>query len=169
MQSCQIEDIPVFMTRLLNDIQFDHFLLVSARLTTFVTYEIDGTYLPGFFPADEEKTGDPSQEPPRYAPWRLVRPHLYSLIRGNNRPLEMKLVFQLSPHNQEKLSGQLSSSLSADAVSGLYLNIHYKNNEVICSGGLSHKTFTLDRQADQLWDMTIQKMLRSWKIPFVVR
>ena len=162
MQSYKIEDIPLFMSRLLTDTSFDHFLFVSARLTTFISFQIDGKYYPDFF------SSTPETEQTDYAPWKLVRPHLLSLIRGNNRPLEMRLVFALSAGNLEQLLQSSAVSCRPSDIAGLYLNITYKGNELYCTGGTAMKIFTLDRQIDQLWDLTIQKILRNLKIPFIM-
>ncbi len=43
-------------------------------------------------------------------------------------------------------------SWSVEDVNGLFLNITYQNEEILCTSGVSLKPFTLDKSLDQIWD-----------------
>ena len=47
-------------------------------------------------------------------------------------------------------SGGLSCKVKD--VNGLFLNITYQNEEILCTSGVSLKTFTLDKSLDRIWD-----------------
>lgn len=64
------------MSVLLLSDRFDSFSFIGGEITTYCTFQIDGTYHPEFF-ADKEDAGS---EP--YVRWSYVREYCLSLIKG---------------------------------------------------------------------------------------
>ena len=61
MIALQIADIRVFMKKLLLSETFDRFLLLEGSITTFNTFEIDGTLQKAYYSAEEQdQIGDRS-------------------------------------------------------------------------------------------------------------
>ena len=61
MIALQIADIRVFMKKLLLSETFDRFLLLEGSITTFNTFEIDGTFQKAYYSAEEQdQIGDRS-------------------------------------------------------------------------------------------------------------
>ena len=54
MIALQIADIRVFMKKLLLSETFDRFLLLEGSITTFNTFEIDGTLQKAYYSAEEQ-------------------------------------------------------------------------------------------------------------------
>jgi len=69
------------MSVLLLSDRFDSFSFIGGEITTYCTFQIDGTYHPEFF-ADKEDAGS---EP--YVRWSYVREYCLSLIKGKQTPL----------------------------------------------------------------------------------
>ncbi len=63
--------------------------------------------------------------------WGELRKNVYELMQGSKMPTYFKI----------------------------YLNIHFKDNQISCSTGTSYKTFTLDQSADKLWDEKMKQFL----------
>ena len=68
------------MSVLLLSDRFDSFSFIGGEITTYCTFQIDGTYHPEFF-ADKEDAGS---EP--YVRWSYVREYCLSLIKGKQTP-----------------------------------------------------------------------------------
>ena len=136
---------------------FDDFSFVEGSITTFNKFTIDGRLKKEFFdsPPDRE-----------YAKWSQLREYCFSLIKGRRTPLDFKLVFTLAPLEIEKLILKNSLSYRAEDVQGLYLNIHYTGEKLLCTTGTSMHLFTLDKSLEHLWDSQVQTFFKSKEIPF---
>ncbi|MCD7736314.1 MAG: DUF5721 family protein [Lachnospiraceae bacterium] len=165
MRSFQIQDNLGFMKKLLTDDTFDTFLLSEASITTYATFQIDGSFHPDYLSAAEadlltvEKSG--------YTLWKRVRPFFYDLTKGKNTPLRFRVIFRLAPHNVEKLISQSGLAVHADGVDGLFLNIHFDGKAIACVSGLSMKIFTMDKGLEHAWDEMLEKFFHSKNIPFL--
>lgn len=163
MQSLQIPDVKDFMGKLLGSELFDAFVVSEAALTTFTTFQIDGSFHKDYYSEDLQQ----EESCPTALTWKLLRPHIFELIRGKHVPLSLKLIFRLADYNVEKLLAQAGVSLHIRDVAGLFLNIHYIEGKISCTTGSSLRIFTLDRSLDQAWDDMVRKYLRQCQIPFL--
>ena len=173
MKSFLIQDRKEFMNRLLGSELFDAFEVVSAQLTTFCTFTVDGTYIPGYLSEEEP---DPASSAPEasaapFALWKTLRPHLFDLIRGKSKPGSIRIVLRLSQKNTERMLRSGGSPLHSSDVSGFFLNISYQHREqteqITCITGTSLKTFTLDKTAEHVWDEMAGRFFRKAGIPFL--
>lgn len=163
MQSLQIPDVKDFMGKLLGSDQFDAFLVSEASLTTFTTFQIDGTFHSDYFGAED--AGE--EAAPKVLTWKQLRPHMFELVKGRYTPLNLKVVFRLADYNVEKLLAQSGVPLNVRDVAGLFLNIHFASGQITCVTGSSLRIFTLDKSLDQAWDDMVRRYLRQCQIPFL--
>ena len=167
MKAFYIKDQKQFMNRLLKSELFDHFLLAEATIHGAISYNVDGHINQEFFEAEElaALTADGSE----YLPFSHVRPISYELIRGKHTPLYMKFVFLLSPANEKKTIASADTVFSAEDVGGMFLNLTFRDGQMILTTGVSYRSFTMDRSLDNAWDTLAARFLNNHGIDFDVR
>lgn len=164
MLALKINDVKEFMNQLLIGETFDHFQLVEASITTFNTFSIDGTLKRDFFDTDTCDILDQSSI--TYSFWKEVKPYCYSIIRGKRTPLHFKIIFQLSKDQTFSVVQNMNSNMAPDLIQGLFLNLQYKNKELLCTTGLSLQTFFPDKTPERLWDLAVLDFFRNRKIAY---
>ena len=92
-----------------------------------------------FFDNDEQEFLASSHR--TFSLWKEVKPFCYSVIRGKKAPLSFKIVLQFSPNKTAALLQSSAFSISPELITGLYLNLQYKNKTLLCITGTSMKTF----------------------------
>ena len=167
MKAFYLKDQKQFMNRLLKSELFDHFLLAEASIHGAISYNVDGHINREFFAPEElaEWTADGSE----YLPFSCFRPICYELIRGKHTPLYMKFVFLLSPTNAAKTLASTDTGFSAEDVNGIFMNLTFRDGQMVLTTGVSYRTFTLDRSFDSAWDTLAARFLSSHGIDFDVR
>lgn len=167
MKAFYIKDQKQFMNRLLKSELFDHFLLAEATIHGAISYNVDGHINQEFFEAEElaALTADGSE----YLPFSHFRPICYELIRGKHTPLYMKFVFLLSPANEKKTIASADTVFSAEDVGGMFLNLAFRDGQMILTTGVSYRSFTMDRSLDNAWDTLAARFLNNHGIDFDVR
>ena len=167
MKAFYIKDQKQFMNRLLKSELFDHFLLAEATIHGAISYNVDGHINQEFFEAEElaALTVDGSE----YLPFSHFRPICYELIRGKHTPLYMKFVFLLSPANEKKTIASADTVFSAEDVGGMFLNLTFRDGQMILTTGVSYRSFTMDRSLDNAWDTLAARFLNNHGIDFDVR
>ena len=166
MKAFYIKDQKQFMNRLLKSELFDHFLLAEATIHGAISYNVDGHINQEFFEAEElaALTADGSE----YLPFSHFRPICYELIRGKHTPLYMKFVFLLSPANEKKTIASADTVFSAEDVGGMFLNLTFRDGQMILTTGVSYRSFTMDRSLDNAWDTLAARFLNNHGIDFDV-
>ncbi len=157
MIALNVLDIKPFMKHFLVGSTFDSFDLSEGSVTTFCTFSIDGTYLKEFDDSDGE-SGDADRI---FIPWARVREHVFSLIRGRQTPLAFKFVFMLPKQAVPGFLAKSGIGIDVSEVTGLFLNVSFRNRKLMLTTGTSLKTFTMDRTVDNAWDSYIQSFLKS--------
>lgn len=167
MKAFYIKDQKQFMNRLLKSELFDHFLLSEATIHGAISYRVDGHINREFFDAEELEafTADGSE----YLPFSYFRPVCFELIRGKHTPLYMKFVFLLSPSNAKSTILSTDTGFSPEDISGIFLNLTFRDGQMLLTTGVSYRTFTLDRSFDQVWDALAARFLSSHSIDFDVQ
>lgn len=164
MLALSVTDIKDFMNRLLLGETFDHFSLIEASIVTFNTFTIDGRLQKDFFDTDALETF--TENAMEYSLWQDIRPFCFSVIRGKRTPVSFKIVFRLPVKEMQALLEQAIPDFSSDAVSGLYLNLQYKNKTLLCTTGISFQSFLPDKRPEQLWDNVVSNFLHKHGISF---
>ena len=167
MKAFYLKDQKQFMNRLLKSELFDHFLLAEATIHGSISYSVDGHINREFF--DAEELSELTAEGSEYLPFSHFRPICYELIRGKHTPLYMKFVFLLSPANTEKTLASVDTGFTAGDVSGIFLNLTFRDGQLVLTTGVSYRTFTLDRSFDNAWDTLAARFLSSHVIDFDVQ
>lgn len=164
MLALNIIDIKEFMNQLLIDTMFDQFEMTEATITTFNTFSINGKLRRDFFDTDTCDIFD--QKGITYSLWKEMKPYCYSVIRGKRTPLYFKIIFQLPSRQMQIILRNQNSPISPELVSGMFINLQYKNKELMCTTGISLQTFLPDKSLEQLWDSMVLDFFRRHNIIF---
>ena len=143
------------MAKMLTGTAFDRFELVQCQITTFSTFQIDGTRRLEFYDGEEEPET-------AYALWSEVRPHALAVIRGKRTPLSFQFVFRLS---EKDLPALLKRAGVGEAdVYGLYINFNFDGKTLILTTGTSLRGFSTDRSLERFWDDTVLHFFEKHEI-----
>ena len=155
MVALRIEDVKGFTSRLFVKEDFDSFLLREAKLVTFAGFSMDGSLRKGYFTEDE--LGKIGNE--QYAPWCLVRPFAFELIKGQRLPESFQIVLQLPARQIARFAAE--NGIEPEKIQGMYLNIRYEDRTLYVVTGFSLGYFTLDRTLESIWDQKAEDFLRK--------
>ncbi|MFR7476838.1 DUF5721 family protein, partial [Frisingicoccus sp.] len=76
-------------------------------------------------------------------------------IKGHKLPVRFRLVFQLSDENTRWLLDKHHLPVNPEDIGGLFMNITYDHQKLVCTSGVSYKTFVMDKTLEQCWDDTV--------------
>lgn len=166
MVALQIQDIKIFMNKLLLSQTFDNFLLVEGSITTYNTFRIEGRVHKDFFSAEEIE--EKNLENREFSLWKEVKAFCLELIKGKKTPLGFKFTFQLSKENTAKLLASSGiTSIQPENISGLLLNIRYDNGALNVVTATNLSLFTLDKSLEHAWDDMVKRFLKQQEISFL--
>ena len=166
MLALKINTTKTFMHKLLIGDAFHVFSLVEASITTFNQFHIDGKLHMDFFDTDTEQ--QLSADKIIYSSWGDVKAYCYSIIRGKLPPLQFKFIMRLSPSQINILPANNIFSFSDSELSDLFLNIQFKNNELLCTTGSFSQVFTFDKTSETTWDNAVLDFFRYHQIDFTI-
>jgi hypothetical protein len=164
MIALKITGLGSFMSRLFSGNTFDSFLLSEGSLQTAITWQFDGKINENFY--EKEYRENPSLCPYDYAAWSQVRPFLRDLIRGKRVPVSFHFILHLKPEIMQAMLEKEGDNELISCVGAFVLTIRYKNGEASLLTGISMKSFTMNKNADRLWDKTIRRFLEANEIAF---
>lgn len=164
MIAIHISDIGEFMNQLLKTPLFDHFLLQEASILCASLHQIDGRINKDYFSSAELL--ELHLQDLTFLPFSELRPICLQLMKGRKKPGFFKFVFLLSPENQKNTLIRSGSHFSSDEISGMFLNIMYKNGILTCTTAISYSKFTMDKTLDQEWDRLVMLFFRQNKIAY---
>ncbi len=164
MLAIKITDVKAFMHHLLIGNTFDCFETVEVSITTFNTFSIDGKLKRDFF--DTDTLDIFGQRHMNYSLWKELKPYSYSIIRGKQPPLHFKIIFQLPADRIQAVLKEIHTQAISEIVRGLYLNLQYKNNELLCTTGVSLGAFVPDKRVEHEWDTFVKTFLKDQHITF---
>ncbi len=163
---CKITDKKDFMGKLLTSDCFDSFLLKEASLHTFVSFQIDGHINKAFFQTME--TEQDTSFTYEYSQWKDIRPFCFDLIKGKRTPTKFTFILYLKPEAMNAMFEQADISFANSLIQNLVLNIRFEHGEMTITTGVDYTDFTMEKQAQQLWDQTTTKFLYKKGIVFEV-
>ena len=161
---CKITDKKDFMGKLLAGETFDSFLLKEANIHSFVPYLIGGHINKAFFGDDAEDSASFTSYD--YAQWKDIRPICFDLIKGKRTPTKFVFVLYLKPEAMTAMFDKAGISATESLVQNLILNIRFEQGEMSITTAVDYSGFTLDKQAEQLWDTTTRKFLDKKEISY---
>lgn len=166
MLALKITAAKIFMHQLLIGDVFNDFSLSEASITTFNHFHIDGKLHMDFF--DTDTAQQLTENGDMYSSWKDIKPYCYSIIRGKLPPLQFKLVMHLFPEQAGRLHINDDPSVFGDNISDLFLNIQYRNEELLCTTGVFSRVFSLDKAPESAWDNMILDFFRKYQIDFII-
>ena len=152
MKTTEITHQKEFMNKLLVSVSFDTFLLKEAALRTSVGSSIDGRENKAFYIKEQLEN---NISPYDYVTWAKIKSNILNIIKGQNTPLSMKIVLYAGPELTKEI---LSDELMSD-VDYLALNFRFDESGMSLTTAVAYKAFTLDKEADRLWDSYIDKLI----------
>ena len=161
MIGLSILDIKNFMAGSLTGTMFDKFYLQDGEIQTFTEFHLGGYLNRPYFDSEEwESLGGR-----KLCLWSEVKPFAFQLIKGHKLPVRFKLVFQLSDENTRWLLDTHKLPVNSEDVRGLFMNITYDHQKLVCTSGVSYKTFIMDKALEQCWDDTVCRYFKQNHIP----
>ncbi len=156
---CVEEDnIKIFMQKLLQEKAFDELEVRSIYIDKIVKYDIDCSINNSKL-EDDDNQGIKNT----FVKWSDIKPSILNIIKGTQKPRQLKIVFCLS---EEKLA-----SLTNNA-SAMFLNITYThdiNTTTSLTGttGISQKNFNLDKKEENIWEDYVINFFRDNNIKII--
>lgn len=155
MRCLKIKNTKEFMQKFLMTEAFAGFLLMEARVDTFVSYTIDGRVRREFYAGEERE----EQEKCEFAPWESLRPQVMQMVKGKRTPLLMKLVLVYDPGRAAGLlDGEEDAAGSRNFVKYLLCTIKYENGVLTLTGGISYQDFTMDKGPEKCWNQELCRL-----------
>lgn len=162
MIALKVEEVKHFMGKLLLNEVFDNFLVSDVEIYTANLFKINGRLNKAWFD-DTEKEENNEKE---YSEWKDLKGIIYQIIKGNKTPHSMKIVFQLSKDNTQRVVERVGNGFSMADVDGLFLNIRYEKDVLTLITGTSMKVFTLNKALEHEWDQNVKQFLKHYEIAF---
>ncbi|MFI3230244.1 MAG: DUF5721 family protein [bacterium] len=154
------DDIKVFMQKLLQEKAFDELEVRSIYIDKIVKYDIDCSMSQGNSSNNLEDNKQTIKN--IFIKWADIKPNILNIIKGNQKPRQLKIVFCLS---EDKLL-----SLT-DNASAMFLNISYSYdiNTTSLTGttAISQKSFNLEKKEENIWEDFVINFFRDNNINIV--
>jgi len=162
MVALKIEEQKKFTEGLFLGELFDSFLVTEANIVTFNSFTINGRVRRGYY-SDEELEENGIGE---FSAWKTIKPFCFSLIKGKRLPESFHIVFALPPESKERFVKRCVPDMAPGQVGGLYINVHYENDEMTCVTGISMNLFTMDKTLEREWAESVKQFLKKNGIIF---
>lgn len=151
MIGLSVLDIKNFMAGILTGTMFDKFYLRDGEIQTFTEFHLGGYLNRPYFDSEEWD----ALAGRKLCLWSEVKPFAFQLIKGHKLPVRFKFVFQLSDENTRWLLERHHLPVNSEDMGGLFMNITYDHEKLVCTSGVSYKTFVMDKTLEQCWDDTV--------------
>lgn len=162
MTALKIEDMKQFTSQLFVGEVFDRLLVKEASIVTFNTFTIDGAIRPGYYSQEELE----EKKIEGFSTWNVIKPFCFSLIKGKRLPESFRIVLQMPGELVESFLEKNHIPFKPEQVRGLYINIHYSGERLICVTGTSLSFFTMDKTLEDVWGQALKGLLKQHRIVF---
>ena len=163
MIGLSIQDIKNFMAGMLTGNMFDKFYLCGGEIQTFTEFHLGGYLNRPYFDSEEWE----NLEGRKLCLWSEMKPFAFQLILGHKLPVRFKFVFQLSRENTVWLLEKHRLPVREEDIGGLFMNITYEHQKLVCTSGVSYKTFIMDKTLEQCWDETVCQYFKQNHIAYL--
>ena len=163
MIGLSIQDIKNFMAGMLTGNMFDKFYLCDGEIQTFTEFHLGGYLNRPYFDSEEWE----NLEGRKLCLWSEIKPFAFQLIRGHRLPVRFKFVFQLSRENTVWLLEKHRLPVREEDIGGLFMNITYEHQKLVCTSGVSYKTFIMDKTLEQCWDEAVCQYFKQYHIAYL--
>ena len=157
MLALKVNDLKSFTNEMFIGELFDNFLMVKANVSHDINYTIDGHLNSEF--KDEASADD-------YISYKKVKPLIVSMIKGNRLPIGFNIVLAVTKESLDILYHSSTHDYTIDQVDGLFVNVIFKNGEIIVTTGTSYSIFSMDKGLDNSFENAVRKLLISKNIDF---
>ena len=164
MTSYKITNKKDFMSKLLTSNCFDSFLLKEASIHGFIPFQMDGHINKEFF--HDNNSEDSSFLSYEYIQWENIRSICFDLIKGKRTPTKFTFILYLKPEAMTSVFAKENLTPAQVMVQNLILNIRFEQGEMSITTAIDYSGFTLEKQAEQLWEQAARKFLDANKILF---
>lgn len=127
---------------------FDSFYLSEARFATSFTAQFDGKSLNDNAPAP-------------YISWSQLRPVAFQLIKGKELPRSFSLVLVYPDEKTAAFLAAAGRDADPDTLPSLFINLRYRQEQLMLTTGISEKSFYPDFELPKLWDRQVLNILRE--------
>ena len=163
---CKITDKKDFMNKLLAGDCFYSFLLKEASICSFVPFSIDGRINTSFFSTEDSDSAHFLEE--EYACWSDIRSICFDFIKGKRTPTRFQFILYLKSDAVNQLLTKEELTKDSAMIQNLVVNIKYEQGNITLTSGVDYSGFTLDKQAEHLWDQTFMKFLTQKQISYTL-
>lgn len=165
MVCLKIKNTKEFMQKFLMTNAFEDFLLVEAKVDTFVSYSIDGHVKRDFYTKEERE----SQESQEFAAWESLRPQVLQIVKGKRTPLLMKLVLACKTEKARAcLEAEDRQAGSENFVKYLLCTLKYEDGVITLTGGISYQGFTMDKNPEKCWDRALCRLMDGMGLEYEI-
>ena len=140
MLALEVEDIKTLMNRLLREEAFDCFCVPSVEVRGQARFWVDGHMPEGGL-----------------VPWEWLRPHVFAMIKGKQKPRRIKMTLAASQSLLEQTD---------PAAAACFINLHYEDGRLQLTTGRTSQGFLLDKGADRPWDDFVRRFLKSLGVAY---
>lgn len=163
MKNYKITSTGLFMTILLARDNFDSFLMQDAKITTALSYTIDGRIHKDFYDTAERE--DITNE---FIAWSEVKKVCHELIKGKRTPLSFNINLMTDKTLTERIINEASTAITPGNVDSMNLFIRYDGQTVSIVTSVSLNIFTLDKSLEEYFDKWVNGFLTGNAIEFEV-
>lgn len=163
---CKITDKKDFINKLLAGDCFYSFLLKEAIINGFVPFQIDGRINTSFF-SDEDPDAAHFLSG-EYAQWEDIRPICFDLIKGKRTPTKFQFILYLKNEAADQVLFKEHMTRDSAFVRHFVLNIRFEQGEMTLTTAVDYSAFTMDKQAEHLWDQALMKFLSGKQINYTI-
>ena len=143
---------------------FDCFDMLTATISSYITFSMDGHLNAAFFEGAENSDSDvPAQN--KLCSWKRLRPICFSIIKGKQPPVSFQITLFLDRDKAAALFSDALLSQNQD-IDGFTLHFSYRNHTLTLSTGTVFARFSLDRDSERLWDQYILTWAKKQPLSF---
>lgn len=162
MLAIRILDVKKCMQCMLASEAFDMWQLAEAKLTTRISYVIDGHITKGYL-SEDELTAEGITEND-CIPYAHVRKLCFDLIKGKQKPKSFRFTFLLPRSRIANFLATTSAGIREEDVANLTMNISFADGELLATTSCALCTFVPDKTVEHAWDSHVEDFFRKLEI-----
>lgn len=163
---CKITDKKDFMNKLLGGDCFYSFLLKEASILGLIPFQLDGRLNTAFFTEDDAEAAHFLSD--EFVKWEDIRPTCFDLIKGKRTPTRFQFILYLKKDAATQVLSKEELTMESALIRHFVLNVRFEQGEITLTTAVDYSAFTLDKQAEHLWDQALMKFLSGKHISYIL-